>query len=73
MMSVLSGVLSLYPRRGYERGDSGPWPFLFVEALDYALRNAIRARAGFTITPRKSRRNPAFVLADLDFADNNSV
>jgi len=25
---------------------------------------------GFTITPKRSRRTPAFTLTDLDFADD---
>ena len=48
-------------------------PFLFVIVLDYAMRKATNGREeelGFTITPRKSRRHPKEVLADLDFADD---
>ena len=48
-------------------------PFLFVIVLDYAMRKAIEGREeafGFTITPRKSRRNPARTITDLDFADD---
>ena len=43
-------------------------PFLFIIALDYVLRKAIKL--GFTITPRKSSRSPAVALADLDYADD---
>ena len=48
-------------------------PFLFVVALDYALRKAISGREqelGFEITPRKSTRHPAVTLTDLDYADD---
>ena len=48
-------------------------PFLFVIALDYALRQATKGREaelGFTITPRRSRRFPKVTLTDLDFADD---
>ena len=48
-------------------------PFLFVIVLDYALRQAITGtedELGFTITPRRSRRVPAKVITDLDFADD---
>ena len=48
-------------------------PYLFVITLDYAMRQAINGREnelGFTIQPRKSSRNPAVSLCDLDFADD---
>ena len=48
-------------------------PFLFIIALDYALRKAISGREeelGFTLTHRQSRRHPAVVLTDLDYADD---
>ena len=48
-------------------------PFLFVVALDYALRKAISGREqelGFEITPRRSTRHPAVTLTDLDYADD---
>ena len=48
-------------------------PFLFIIALDYALRKAISGREeelGFTLTRRRSRRHPAAVLTDLDYADD---
>ena len=47
-------------------------PFLFIIVLDCALRKAMdgcEEDLGFTITPRKSRRHPKEVLADLGFAD----
>lgn len=51
-------------------------PFLFIIVLLYALRKAISGREqdlGFTSTPRKSRRQPAVVLTDLDYADDISL
>ena len=49
-------------------------PFLFIIVLDYAMRKAMangkEEDLGFTITPRRSRRHPKEVLADLDFADD---
>ena len=48
-------------------------PFLFVVVLDYALRAAISGKEeelGFTLQPRRSRRHPAKVLTDLDYADD---
>ena len=51
-------------------------PFLFIIVLDYALRKAMDGcedELGFTLTPRKSRRHPKEVLADLDFADDISL
>ena len=48
-------------------------PFLFIIVLDYAQRKAMDGKEdelGFTITPRRSRRHPKEVLADLDFADD---
>ena len=48
-------------------------PFLFIVALDYALRCAIDGREeelGFTLVPRRSRRVHPVVATDLDFADD---
>ncbi|XP_020903545.1 uncharacterized protein LOC110241963 [Exaiptasia diaphana] len=49
-------------------------PFLFIIVLDHAMRKALsdgkEDELGFTITPRRSRRYPKVVLADLDFADD---
>ena len=48
-------------------------PFLFVIALDYALRRAIVGREeelGFTLVPRRSRRVHPVMVTDLDFADD---
>ena len=59
-------------RRSCFQGDTLA-PFLFIIVLDYALRKALDGREedlGFTITPRKSRRHPKEVMADLDFADD---
>ena len=63
---ILAGVL---------QGDTLA-PFLFVIVLDYALRKAISRREqdlGLTPTPRRSRRHPAVVLTDLDYADDISL
>lgn len=60
---ILAGVL---------QGDTLA-PYLFVIVLDYVMRTAIGEMGdslGFTITPRRSRRHPAEVLTDLDFADD---
>ena len=48
-------------------------PFLFIVALDYALRLAITGREeelGFTLIPRRSRRVHPVIITDLDFADD---
>ena len=48
-------------------------PFLFIVALDCALRRAIYGREeelGFTLQKRASRRIAAKMVTDLDFADD---
>ena len=48
-------------------------PFLFIIVLDYAMRKALGDKEndlGFTLTPRRSRRNPKVAIADTDFADD---
>ena len=48
-------------------------PFLFIIVMDYAMRKALGDKEndlGFTLTPRKSRRNPKVAIADTDFADD---
>ena len=48
-------------------------PFLFIIFLDYALRGALNGyieQLGFTISPRRSKRQSAVTLTDLDFADD---
>ena len=58
---ILAGVL---------QGDTLA-PFLFIIALDYALREATReTHIGFTLTSRKSSRYPAKYITDADFADD---
>ena len=57
---------------GVLQGDTLP-PFLFIIVLDYAMRKALGDKEndlGFTLTPRKSRRNPKVAIADTDFADD---
>ena len=57
---ILAGVLQ----------DDTLAPFLFIIALDYALREATReAHTGFTLTTRHSTRHPATYITDTDFAD----
>ena len=59
---VLAGVL---------QGDTLA-PYLFVIVLDYVLRTSIdeNSELGFTLHPRRSRRHPATILTDADFADD---
>ena len=60
---ILAGVL---------QGDTLA-PYLFIIVLDYVMRVAIgddESMLGFTITPRRSRRHPAELITDLDFADD---
>jgi len=61
--NIFAGVLQGYTLAAY----------LFIIVLDYALRKAterMEEELGFTITPKKSRRTPAVILTDLDFADD---
>jgi hypothetical protein len=44
-------------------------PFLFIIIIDFLLKRAEEGH-GFTTHPRRSRREPAKVLNDLDFADD---
>ena len=59
---VLAGVL---------QGDTLA-PYLFIIVLDYVLRTSIdeNSELGFTLHPRRSRRHPATILTDADFADD---
>ena len=47
-------------------------PFVFIIALDYAMRSAIEGYEdlGFTLTERRSRRSAAVMITDTDFADD---
>ena len=48
-------------------------PYLFIIILDYVMRKALgedKDDLGFTISPRRSRRQPADIITDLDFADD---
>ena len=46
-------------------------PFLFIVLVDYLLKKAISdVDTGVVTHPRRSRRYPARVINDLDFADD---
>ena len=45
-------------------------PFLFIILVDYLLEKASVGDSGVVTHPRRSRRYPAKVLNDLDFADD---
>ena len=45
-------------------------PFLFIILVDYLLLKASEASTGAETHPRLSRRYPAKILNDLDFADD---
>ena len=50
-----------------------PWSQTYSSVLDYVMRIAIgndEDKLGFTVTPRSSRRLPAKIVTDLDFADD---
>ena len=58
---ILAGVL---------QGDTLA-PFLFIIALDYAMRIATADKSvGFTLAHRKGSRKPADIITDTDFADD---
>ena len=61
-IDILAGVL---------QGDTLA-PFLFIIALDYALRLSLDTihDKGITIKPRMSSRHPSKHIPDLDFADD---
>ena len=63
LFDILAGVL---------QGDTLA-PYLFVIALDYALRNALNGKEedlGFQLRRRQSRRIGPECITDLDFADD---
>ena len=59
---ILAGVL---------QGDTLA-PFLSVICLDYVLRTSVDkfSEYGFTLEPKKSRRYPAKIITDADYADD---
>lgn len=47
-------------------------PFLFIIVLDYVMRKTINdhEKLAFTLTERRSRRHPASIISDIDYADD---
>ncbi len=45
-------------------------PFLFIVVIDWVMRNSNMNHLGFVTQPRRSRRYPAELLGDLEFADD---
>ena len=45
-------------------------PYLFIIALDYALRSGVKEELGFKLISRRSKRKGPEIVTDLDFADN---
>ena len=62
---ILAGIL---------RGDTLA-SYLFIIALDYAMRQAVRneSNLGFTADRSRGRRHPAKVICDTDFTDDIHV
>ena len=50
-------------------------PYLFIIALDYAMRPAVRNKSnlGFTLDRSRSRQHLAKVICDTDFADDTAL
>ena len=51
-------------------------PYLFAIVLDYIMRKTYDGKQeelGFQLHKRRSRRNPATTITDLDFADDIAV
>ena len=45
-------------------------PYLFVIALDYAMRMSVTPEDGFTLIKARSSRYPAVTICDTDYADD---
>ena len=59
-------------KNGVLKGDTLA-PYLFVIMIDFVMRkvyNGKEENLGFTLKRRMSRRHPAEVITDLDFADD---
>ena len=66
------GDTSFFPiHAGVLQGDTLA-PYLFIIAVDYAMRTAIfnPDDCGFTLDKAKSRRHPALCVTDIDYADD---
>ena len=50
-------------------------PYLFIICLDYALRTSIDKMKdnGFKLTKERSRRYPAQIITDVDYADDTEL
>ena len=69
------GDTSFFPiHAGVLQGDTLA-SYLFIIALDYAMRTAISNPddCGFTLEKAKSRRHPALCVTDIDYADDNAL
>ena len=50
-------------------------PFLFIICLDYVLKNSldINSNLGFTLSQRRSSRNPEICITDIDYDDDIAI
>ena len=50
-------------------------PYIFIICLDYALRTSIDniKEKGFELTKKRSRRYPAKIITDADYADDIAI
>ena len=69
------GDTSFFPiHAGVLQGDTLA-PYLFIIAVDYAMRTAISNSndCGFTLEKAKSRRHPSLCVTDIYYADDNAL